>query len=1543
MKKTRRLLSLALAAALMGSMLPLPKALAAANTQYVSTTGDDADGNGSQSAPYATIQRAYERSGDGDSIILMDDLELTDKLELAEDKEITIAGSGDVSVTYVGSDTIPNTSDAMIAVRAGSVTFEGVTLQLPEDMGTNGRVLYVGPEASATLNDGAVVTHGYLAYDGGGVQVDGGSLTMLDGSAVRDNYIANNTDCYGGGVSVIGGGTFRMEGGVIEGNTIHTTGGYGSYGGGVAVDADSTFIFSGGSIQGNQVDTAGGGVYLAPGGSALLSGSLIVEGNSAGGEASNLFLPDEAAFSMTGTVNGKVGVTCETPDYSLTVGTPQGYDIQPLDEGAFSYDDGQFDIRLKGGDLVLYWFTVPVTLRLDGVDSENETDETPVGQDYDTTLTAQEGYLLPKDITVTVGGAELDQGSFTYDQESGALHIPGDQVAGSISVSVAGDAIRSVVVTTNHVNADLDSIDVIRDDTVIIQLTAADRYALPDQAGITITGQCRHTYKDGVLTLTDFLSDVKVHLEGAEIYHTIYFDAGEGECDPASLVIPESQRTYGPLPVPFLVGYSFEGWFSGDVKVDADTVNQLSDDLHLTARWVQKTNINYQIQHWMEYVDTGLNPGYTGGQLQTMTHDGESRLYYLYSTDSKADGVSNGRLNLAERTLSKMTGELSLAGITTSGANEYSVIVAPDGSSVYPLFYDRTRYTLHYDANGGSLNAAQASATVVYGSQYAVMPAATRPGYTLLGWYTEPRGGNQVKPGDVCKVAMDQTLYAHWSPVGDTPYTVYHMAQALKDNTVSGDKIPENYTVAHIDTLHGTSDTTVDLYAIAMEGFLPCRDNDYSLTIRSDGTAVAYLYYDRKMTDVAFDSMGGDAVDMTMCLYYGGTFAFLPAAPSRTGYTFTGWYTGKEAIDQRVAQGTSINSINPEGNTQMTLYAHWSPRTYPLTFETHGGTLSQPKTVTYDQRVGELPTAELTGYIFKGWYDADGKLGIPEGNRVTEDTMVTLGSLITLQGTVETPKTLYAWYEPVQVSLTFDPAPGQLPEGGNVLTLTYDKPYQHAGALPVPTLTGYSLRAWHLNSLTGTILDGEALCKLIEDVTAYAEYVPNVYVVTLDAQGGSADVSTLLATFDEPYGTLPTPTRRGYTFLGWFNAEGEQITGDMTMRTANALTLTARWQAVTSTVTFDVNEGQPLADADKSRTVTFDQPYGVMPEPTRSGYVFQGWYTEKEAGIKVEPDTAVTELADHTLYAHWRVRRTGGGGGGGSSAPTEYTLTFETNGGDPLTPISAVRSTKVDLDKYQPTRKGYTFQGWFADKELTQAAGHDLTIQKNTTLYAKWEKEDNSLMSMLEREKHIAYILGFPNGTVRPTTEISRAEVAQMFFRLLNEQAKERYTTQKNSFLDVRPGEWYNEAVSTLAAMGIVKGRSNIRFAPDAPITRAEFAVIAARFSNASYDGPDLFDDIQGSWARLWINRAAHLGWVQGNGSGSFLPQNHMTRAEAAVVINRALGRLPESPDDLLPGMRTFPDNNDTSSWYYLAIQEAANAHTYERRQDHEAWTALVK
>ena len=215
----------------------------------------------------------------------------------------------------------------------------------------------------------------------------------------------------------------------------------------------------------------------------------------------------------------------------------------------------------------------------------------------------------------------------------------------------------------------------------------------------------------------------------------------------------------------------------------------------------------------------------------------------------------------------------------------------------------------------------------------------------------------------------------------------------------------------------------------------------------------------------------------------------------------------------------------------------------------------------------------------------------------------------------------------------------------------------------------------------------------------------------------------------------------------------------------------------------------------------------------------------------------------------------------------------------------------------------------------------------------------------LNTEDHYAYIVGYEDGTVQPEGDITRAEVATIFFRLLTDESRNEYWSQTNPYSDVSADDWFNNAVSTLTNAGVLDGYEDGTFKPNGNITRAEFATITARFFEATYDGENLFPDIEGHWAQDYINEAANAGIVNGYEDGTFRPQQYITRAEAVTMVNRTIERHPDA-DHLLDDMIVWPDNPETA-WYYEQIQEATNSHEYTMNTDdeqnpYEIWTKLL-
>ena len=416
-------------------------------------------------------------------------------------------------------------------------------------------------------------------------------------------------------------------------------------------------------------------------------------------------------------------------------------------------------------------------------------------------------------------------------------------------------------------------------------------------------------------------------------------------------------------------------------------------------------------------------------------------------------------------------------------------------------------------------------------------------------------------------------------------------------------------------------------------------------------------------------------------------------------------------------------------------------------------------------------------------------------------------------------------------------------------------------------------------------------------------------------------------------------SHQGYTFDGWYtDEECTQPFVDGTVLNTDTV-LYGRWTRLdTKTVTFKVQNGKwsDGTSADKTVTVKLrnglgtlseaDVPTGMTPD---TGYKAPG-------GWEQTPNTDPNGITGDVTYVY----RFGSTGGSSSSShhSTRYTLHYESNGGTAYKDERCSSGTKVTLDK-TPTRESYTFTGWYADKALTQKIT-SVTINGDKTVYAGWEA--TGVPDKLNGDDHFAYVIGYPDGKVHPEGNISRAETATIFFRLLKADIRDGNLTADNDFSDVSDGQWHNKAVSTMAKLGIVKGRCADRFDPNASITRAEFAAICARFNTKPVENSGSFSDISGHWAENEIERAAAFGWISGYPDGTFRPDTRITRAEAMTMINRVLCRMPQSESDLLDSMVTWPDNKP-SDWHYLAVQEATNSHDFNRQGEvGESWTKLT-
>lgn len=401
-----------------------------------------------------------------------------------------------------------------------------------------------------------------------------------------------------------------------------------------------------------------------------------------------------------------------------------------------------------------------------------------------------------------------------------------------------------------------------------------------------------------------------------------------------------------------------------------------------------------------------------------------------------------------------------------------------------------------------------------------------------------------------------------------------------------------------------------------------------------------------------------------------------------------------------------------------------------------------------------------------------------------------------------------------------------------------------------------------------------------------------------------------------------------------------------------------------------VTESKELADKDDT-LVAWSKPsnrnfsgWSVTETSDRDPIEPEGSAEEKDLNIKdaqkVKKDLGVTPSAGSALYLGGadypisaekldKIRENDGilwleavanYEKSGGSHVIYYTLDFDSNGGSSIDSITAAGGTVIDVDKYIPTKKGYDFKGWYYDEKLKNPVGSSLGLTSSMTIYAKWsEKETNEdgTPSDLNSKDHIKYVVGYPDGYVRPNNFVTRAETASMLYRLLTDERRAEVQTFTNNFSDVAADAWYVEPASSMYKGGYIAGYEDGTFGGDRNITRAEFVSMLVRFIGTD-EGVMNFTDVPKShWAYENIAIATAQGWISGYSDGTFKPDQAITRAEAMSIINRVLNRGVNASSNI-SGFKAWPDNY-SNAWYYYDVIEATNSHDYTGERPSENWS----
>ena len=552
--------------------------------------------------------------------------------------------------------------------------------------------------------------------------------------------------------------------------------------------------------------------------------------------------------------------------------------------------------------------------------------------------------------------------------------------------------------------------------------------------------------------------------------------------------------------------------------------------------------------------------------------------------------------------------------------------------------------------------------------------------------------------------------------------------------------------------------------------------------------------------------------------------------------------------------------------------------------------------------------------------------------------------------------------------------------------------YNGHGQLPA-TLSGFTMQGkevvWYVIKNAGTTTEPDY------HVDGYVKGV-NIELKYFDEfDGQQMGEATRLLSGGTATIKNPDVTHDGWKFAGWFTKDGTKYEVNSTHTLIDSLNLYARWTTTYSVVThfMDANgiEQEDLRRTSNDLTGTHGKLLSelvVQPNMTNitGNYVYVPSETKYSVGNEdkgLVANVTFTE-ANTVIHQYYYLDETGNLGEDEKGNPTDkkdgipdawqYKVTFQVVNGnwdvsknnknivlyvnakdkDGNTLESKLTASQIPAVGSEPN-SGYKASGIW-----NKTPFDGLAINADTTFTFTYSRRSSSggnsrpstpptvdipddVPTGLNGKDHYAYIIGYGNNDVRPQNNITRAEVATIFFRLLTDETREANMTKSNGYNDVKDGDWFCCAVSTLSKMGIIKGYEDGSFKPNDPISRAEFAAIAARFDPNGDKTPASFADVTSHWAKDEISIAANHGWIKGYEDGSFKPDQKITRAETMTLVNRVLNRLPEAKDDLHKDMKTWIDNMDETAWYYLAVQEATNSHYFKNKTGtkFEQWTDL--
>ena len=832
------------------------------------------------------------------------------------------------------------------------------------------------------------------------------------------------------------------------------------------------------------------------------------------------------------------------------------------------------------------------------------------------------------------------------------------------------------------------------------------------------------------------------------------------------------------------------------------------------------------------------------------------------------------------------------------------------GGVIFTAQWEKKTFTVKYylpDETGAWVEKKMDTVDSVDYATYSLWTPNAEDGYEFSGWYQKPADIGVKAKVEKLYMAKEWKLYGKFTPIEYTIQYVYNDGKATSTN-------PTTYTVES-DTITLADATGADWGKTFLEWHDENGQKITEIPTGSTGDRVITAYWNWPVHLHYLDKDNNEIESATLYVSELEPGACVLPTGEKTGYDFDGWYEAKKDI------GTASHKLNALSIAKKwELYGRYTAKTdvsYTVKYLREGDNkvLAPEKVVTdqtFDTEVTEQ-AADVVGYT----PDAPSKTMIlDEYNKVLTFSY----SANTYDYTVRHIK--------------------QLPDG------SYDEANAEVETLSgkFEALAAVTAKDYGEHYPTNDA-DTKQNIKIEEGLTIDVKYDLDEHTLTFETNGGSA-INPVTVRHGNAVARPADPTKDKYTFIGWYVDPEFTAKYDFATVLEADKTIYAKFE-LTSTpigdiyVRYDVLHIKQLPDGSYDLANAEVEHLSAKKDTTVTAVV-----KDYSATHHINVNSTLSKLTDTAIQPY--------PGADGKPVYTIlsvyydldfHTLTFDTMGGSRIDPVTVRHGNAVAKPK-DPVNGGYIFDGWYTDKTYRTPYNFATVLTQDTTIYAKWflialpGVTIKKTTPKLNTSDHFAYVQGYPDGTVKPTGNITRAETAAILFRLMDEGSRKTYYSTTSGFRDVASGSWYNTYVATLNNAGVITDSSNGYFRPNEAITRAELAAMLAKFSETT-GAANYFNDVSAKyWAANAIAICAKLGWITGYPDGTFRPDKNVTRAELMAMINRATGRAPKSADAFLPGMKTWIDNT-SDKWYYLDVQEATNSHSYTVKGS-ETWTALT-